>query len=186
MMKITVSEQERGQLEGVFHTTSDARLRTRCQAVLMAHRGGTASPHRRGSGRQWADAATLAPCVSGHAPGRAQAPVAPGRRARIPAALAPEILGWILQGPAGCGLDRANCTIAELATQLYRIHGIAVSDSTMLAFCTSDGVRPYRPTDRDLKADPAPQLGVPVRCAHPRDWPVDHSPERQKNGHTYL
>ena len=114
MMKITLSEQERQQLEDVFKTTCDVRLRTRCQAVLMAHRG---------------------------------------RRHRHIA----ELLGWILQGPTGCGLDRANWTYAELATQLYRSHGITVSASTMRAFCASYGVRPYRPTYRYLKADPAQQ-----------------------------
>jgi hypothetical protein len=39
MIKITLSEQERRQLEGMFKTASEGRLRTRCQAVLMAHRG---------------------------------------------------------------------------------------------------------------------------------------------------
>jgi transposase len=81
----------------------------------------------------------------------------PGPRARIPAALAPEILGWILQGPSGCGLDRANWTSAELATRLSRSHGITVNASAMRAFCTTYGVRPYRPPDRYLKADPAQQ-----------------------------
>jgi hypothetical protein len=59
----------------------------------------------------------------------------PGLRARIPAALAPEILGRILQGPAGCGLDRANWTYAEVATQLSRTHGMTVRLSTLRAFC---------------------------------------------------
>jgi transposase len=80
-----------------------------------------------------------------------------GRRARIPAALAPAILGWILAGPPGCGLDRANWTSAELATPLYCRHGVTVSASTMRAFSTSDGVRPYRPTSGELQANPAQQ-----------------------------
>jgi transposase len=81
----------------------------------------------------------------------------PGRRACIPAALAAEILGWSLQGPPGCGLDRANWTSTELATQLYRVHGMTVSASTMRAFCTSYGVRPSRPTYCYLKGDAAQQ-----------------------------
>jgi transposase len=157
MMKIALSEHERRQLEGVFQTTSDARLRTRCQAVLMAHRG-----RRQGH---------VAEDLGVHVRTRPRWRCAsqdtrlaglklrwrPGRRARIPAALASEILGWILQGPAGCGLDRANWTDAGLATQLYRIHGIAVSASTLRAFRTSYGVRPYRPTSRSLTAEPAQQ-----------------------------
>ena len=39
MMKITLCEQERQQLEAVFHTTSEAPLRSRRQAVLMVYRG---------------------------------------------------------------------------------------------------------------------------------------------------
>jgi transposase len=157
MMKITSSKQEGEQLEGVFQTTSDVRLRTRCQGVLMAHRG---RRHRHIAEDLGVTVRTLQRwlrayqdmCLAG-----LKLRWRPGRRARIPAALAPEILGWILQGPAGCGLDRANWTYAELATQLYRIHGIAVSASTMRAFCANYGVRPYRPTYRDLKADPAQQ-----------------------------
>jgi transposase len=157
MMKIAVSKQEREQLEGVFQTTADVRLRTRCQAVLMAHRG---RRHRHIAEDLGVTVRTLQrwlrayqdTCLAG-----LTLRWRPGRRARIPAALAPEILGWILHGPAGCGLDRANWTYAELATQLYRSHGIAVSASTMRAFCASYGVRPYRPTYRSLNADPAQQ-----------------------------
>ena len=61
------------------------------------------------------------------------------------------------QGPAGCGLDRANWTAAELAPSLYRMQGIAVSERTMRAFGTKHGIRPYRPTSQYLKGDPAQQ-----------------------------
>jgi transposase len=157
MMKVTLSQQERRQLEDVFKTTCDARLRTRCQAVLMAHRG---RRHRHIAEDLGVTVRTLQRWLRAYQATRLaglKLRWRPGRRARIPAALAPEILGWILQGPTGCGLDRANWTYAELATQLYRIHGITVSASTMRAFCTSYGVRPYRPTYRYLKADPAQQ-----------------------------
>jgi transposase len=157
MMKITLSEQERWQLEGVFKTTTDTRLGIRCQAVLMAHRG---RQHRHIAEDLGVHVRTLQRWLRAYQDTRLaglKLRWRPGRTARIPAALAPEILGWILQGPPGCGLDRANWTYAELATQLYRIHGITVSASTMRAFCTSYGVRPYRPTYRYLKADPAQQ-----------------------------
>jgi transposase len=157
MMKITLSEQERQQLEDVFKTTADARLRTRCQAVLMAYRG---RQHRHIAEDLGVHVRTLQRWLHAYQGTRLaglKLRWRPGRRARIPAALAPEILGWILQGPPGCGLDRANWTYAELATQLYRLHGITVSASTMRAFCTSYGVRPYRPTYRSLKGDAAQQ-----------------------------
>jgi transposase len=153
MMTITWSAQERRQLENVFKTTSDARLRTRCQAILMAHRG---RRHRHIAEDLGVHVRTLQRWLRAYQQTRLAGLTLrwrPGRKARIPAALAPEILGWILQGPPGCGLDRANWTYAELATQLSRSHGITASASTMRAFCTSYGVRPYRPTYRYLKAD---------------------------------
>jgi transposase len=156
MIKITLSEQEYRRLEDLFQAT-EGRLRTRCQAVLMAHRG---RRHRHMAEDLGVTVRTLQRWLRAYQAERLaglQLRWRPGRRARIPAALAPEILGWILQGPAGCGLERANWTYAELATQLYRTHGIAVSAGTMQAFCTNHGVRPYRPTYRYLKADPAQQ-----------------------------
>jgi transposase len=156
MIKIILSEQEHRQLEDMFKTT-EGRLRTRCQAILMAHRG---RQHRHIAEDLGVTARTLQRWLRAYQAERLaglRPRWRPGRRARIPAALAPDILGWILQGPAGCGLERANWTYAELATQLYRLHGITVSASTMRAFCTSYGVRPYRPTYRYLKGDAARQ-----------------------------
>jgi transposase len=157
MIKITLSEQERQQLEDTFQTTSEGRRRTRCQAILMAHRG---RQHRHIAEDLGVSVRTRPRWLRAYQDQRLAGLTLrwrPGRRARIPAALAPEILGWILQGPIGCGLDRANWTYAELATQLYRTHGITVSTSTMRAFCASYGVRPYRPTYHYRKADPVQQ-----------------------------
>jgi transposase len=81
----------------------------------------------------------------------------PGRTAKIPEAMAPAILTWGPAGPAGCGLDRANWTYAELATYLYPSKGLAVSATAMRMFCQRPGGRPYRPTYRDLKAAPEEQ-----------------------------
>jgi hypothetical protein len=39
MITLTLSDQERRQLEDTFKTTIDRRLRARCQAILMATRG---------------------------------------------------------------------------------------------------------------------------------------------------
>ena len=156
MIKIILSEQEHRQLEDLFKT-AEGRLRTRCQAILMAHRG---RQHRHIAQDLSVTVRTLQRWLRAYQAGRLaglELRWRPGRRARIPAALAHDILGWILQGPAGCGLDRANWTYAELAAQLYRTHGIAVSASTMRAFCANHGVRPYRPTSHYLKADPERQ-----------------------------
>jgi transposase len=157
MIKITLGEQERRQLEDTCKTTAEGRRRIRCQAILMAHRG---RRHRHIAEDLGVTVRTLQRGLRAYQDTRLvglKLQRRPGRRARIPAALAPEILGWILHGPIGCGLDRANWTYAELATPLYRTHGSTVSTSTMRAFCASHGGRPYRPTYHDRKADPVQQ-----------------------------
>jgi transposase len=67
---------------------------------------------------------------------------APGRTAKIPEALAPEILPRITPGPSGCGLDRAHWTYEALVASLYQRHGLAVSATTMRVCCHRHGVRP--------------------------------------------
>jgi transposase len=83
-----------------------------------------------------------------------------GRPPGIAASRAPDILTWIKQGPAGCGLDRANWTSAALATYLSQTVGLSVSETTLRTFCTTHGVRPYRPTSQYLKGDPDKQQGA--------------------------
>jgi transposase len=157
MMKLSLSEDERFQLEERFRYTPNRRLRSRCQAILMAARG---RRHRQIAEDLGISVRTLQRWLNAYETGGLEGLViqwAAGRVPRIPATLAPVILAWVTQGPAGCGLDRANWTYAELATHLYRMQGITVSESTMRSFCRMHGVRPYRPTYRYLKADPAAQ-----------------------------
>jgi transposase len=104
MIQITLSERERQQLEDTFKTTSEGRLRTRCQAILMAHRG---RRHRHSAEDLGVTVRTLPRWLRAYQDQRLAGLTRrwrPGRRACLPAALAPEILGWILQGPTGCGL----------------------------------------------------------------------------------
>jgi transposase len=153
MIKITLSTPERQHLEDTFKTTTDRRLRDRCQAILMADRR---RPHPPIAADLGVTARTLQRWLNAyHKAGVAgwQIQWAPGRTPCLPASLAPVILTWVKQGPSGCGLDRATWTYAELATYLYQTRGIAVSETTMRTFCTKHGVRPYRPTDHYLKGD---------------------------------
>ncbi len=157
MMKVTLSNQEHQQLVEAMKTTTDARLRIRCQAVLMAAHG---RPHGHLAEDLAVSARTLQRWLNRYRQqglGGLAIRWAPGRAAKIPASLAPEILGWVRQGPAGCGLDRANWTYEELAIYLYQVKGLTVSTTTMRTFCQRHGVHPYRPTYQYLKADPAQQ-----------------------------
>lgn len=157
MMKITFHDQARQQLEERFTTTPDRRRRTRYQAMLMAWRG---RRHRQIAEDLSLSGRTLQRWLHAY-PAQGLAGLkprwVPGRTAKIPEAMAPEILTWVHAGPAGCGLGRANWTSAELATYLYQTKGLAVSATTMRMFCQRHGVRPYRPTYRSLKAAPEEQ-----------------------------
>ena len=146
MLTIPLPDYDRQQLEHTFKTTADRRLRDRCQAILMADRG---RRHHQIAEDLHVTARTLQRWLNAYRTGGLDgltSPWAPGRAPRLPESLAPEIIAWVKQGPAGCGLDRANWTAAELATYLYQTKGISVSERTMRAFCTKHGGRPYRPT----------------------------------------
>ena len=157
MIRIRLKPEEREELERAFKGTPDRRLRGRCQAVLMADRG---RPRRqiaedlgvhRASVHRWLRAY--------QARGLAGLRIkwAAGPPPRIPEERAATILTWVREGPQGCGLERANWTYAELAAHLYYVHGIEVRATAMRAFCLRHGVRPYRPTYRYLRGDPARQ-----------------------------
>jgi transposase len=157
MIRVTLSEDERRFLTQTMKTTPKRRLRERCQAVLMAAHGRL---HRHIAEDLGVRVRTIQRWLRAYGAQGLEGLIlqwAPGRAPRLPAALADEILAWIIHGPTGCGLDRAHWTYGELAAHLSRTHGLAVSTSTMQAFCTKHGVRPYRPTYRDLKGHPAKQ-----------------------------
>ena len=157
MIKVPWSDQGHQPLVEGMKTTPDARLRMRCQAVLMAARG---RPH----GHMAEDLAVRVRTLQrwlhrDHQPGLGglESRWAPGRAPKIPTAIAPELRDGVRQGPAGCGLDRAHWTSEELAIDLDHVKGLTVSATTRRTCCQRHGVRPDRPTSQDLKANPAQQ-----------------------------
>jgi transposase len=157
MRRIRLTATEQGQLEQIFKTTDDRRLRDRCQAVLMAHRGRKRKMIAQDLGvhrttvRLW-----LKQYQEQGLPGLA-IHWAPGQPGRLPETLAPTIQRWVQEGPQGCNLDRANWTYEELATHLYRTTGIEVKRTAMRVFCHRHDIRPYRPTYRYLRGNPEKQ-----------------------------
>jgi transposase len=93
---------------------------------------------------------------------------AKGHAPAIPAEMAQEVRRWVIAGPSGQGLDRANWTHAELADHLRKTHGITASRSAMQRFCRDHGIRPYRPTYRLLRGDPVKQAEAKVELAELR------------------
>ncbi len=160
MIRIRLNDAAARQLEQDFRQAADRNLRDRLQIVRLAHRG---RPHQQiaadlgispRSVQRWLNA-YLDGGLAALRPRKAK-----GRAAKIPAALGDAVRRWVLEGPAKQGLDRANWTHAELADHLLKTHGIAASRSAMQRFCAKLGIRPYRPTYRFLRGDPAKQAAA--------------------------
>jgi transposase len=157
VIRIRLPEPEARRLEELFRSTADRKLRDRLQIVLMAHRGRQRQQiaadlgiHRR-SVTRWLHAY----CGGGLdalRPRKARGPAA-----KVPDALADEVRRWVIEGPAGQGLDRAGWTHEELADHLYKARGIKTSRSAVQRFCAKIDVRLYRPTYRYLRGDPEKQ-----------------------------
>jgi transposase len=156
-IRIQLPPTEAQRLDRLFRTTADRKLRDRLQIVLMAHRGRArqAIADDLGVDRRTVTRWLNAYCATGVDGLRPRTP--PGKPPTIPAALADQVRRWVIDGPARHGLDRANWTHAELADHLFKTHGLRTSRSAVQRFCVRRGIRPYRPTYRYLRGDPAKQ-----------------------------
>jgi transposase len=165
VIRIDIPAAEVARLESEFRTTDDRKLRDRLQIVLLAHKG---RMHKdiaadlcvnRRSVQRWLNA-YLERGLNGLRPRQAK-----GKASNIPAQLADEIKAWVIGGPASQGLDRANWTYEEIAGHLRKAKGIETSRSAVHRFCSRIGVRPYRPTYRYLRGDPAKQQKAKAELA---------------------
>jgi transposase len=146
MIRIQLSPTEADQLEQLFRSTDDRKLRDRLQIVLMAHRGRPRQDIAKDLGIHRISVTRWLNAYCERGPDGLLPKKAKGKTATIPAALADDIRRWVIEGPAKQGLDRANWTHEELAEHLYQTHGIKTSRSAMHRFCARIGIRPYRPT----------------------------------------
>jgi transposase len=157
VIRISLPAAEVSQLEDLFQTTPDAKLRHRVQIVLMAHRGrkhpdiATDTGTSQRSVQRWLNA-YLDGGIDRLRPRKAK-----GAKPKLTADLAPMIRQWVIDGPVKQGLNRANWTYPELADHLYKTNGIRVGKSALQAFGAKHGIRPYRPTYRFLRGDPIKQ-----------------------------
>jgi transposase len=165
MIHIVLAPVEQERLQQTFRSTDDRTLRDRVQIVLMAQRG---RPHQDiaadlgitpRSVQRWLNA-YLERGLDGLHPRQA-----PGATPKLTAELAPLLQQCVIDGPAQQGLDRANWTYAELADHLFKTQGIRVQKSAMQVFCYRHGIRPYRPTYRFLRGDPAKQATARAELA---------------------
>src|SRR5262245_29571475 len=165
MVRISLSREEYAAVEQKFKSSTDRRVRARCQAVLMAHRGRKRQASAEDLGvhrttvKKWLER-YRAQGVKG-----LQARRAPGNPPRIPAALAPTIVEWVKSGPQRWGLNRANWTSDELAAPVYRTTGSRIKRTALREFCQRQQIRPYRPTSRYLRGDPQRQATAQAELA---------------------
>lgn len=157
MIRIHLSPAEAKRLEKSFRSTDDRKLRDRLQIVRMAHTG---RPHRDIAADLGVNRKTVTRWLNAYCDGGLDAlrpRKAPGKAGHIPPELVETVRQWVIDGPAACGLDRANWTHEELADRLRKTHGIQTSRSAVQRFCSRIGIRLYRPTYRYLRGDPAKQ-----------------------------
>jgi transposase len=157
MIRIRLPQDEALRLQRQFRQTDDRKLRDRLQIVLLAHKGRkhqdiaadlAVAPR---TVQRWLNA-YLDRGLDG-----LRRRKAPGAAAKVPASLAEEVRRWVIDGPAACGLDRANWTHEGLADHLYKAKGIRASRAAVGRFCRRAGIRLYRPTYRYLRGDPEEQ-----------------------------
>jgi transposase len=157
MIRIQLTDAEAESLERAFHQATDRKHLDRLQIVRLAHRGRKHQDIAADLGitprtvQRWLNA-YLGGGLDGLRPRKAK-----GNAPAIPAHMAEEVRRWVIGGPAGQGLDRANWTHAELADHLRKARGISASRSAMQRFCRKLGIRLYRPTYRFLRGDPVKQ-----------------------------
>jgi transposase len=157
VIRIQLPASEAERLDTLFRSTDDRKLRDRLQIVLMAHRGRARQDiatdlgvHRKTVTR-WLNAY----CDSGLDGLRPR--TAKGQPGKIPAPLADDVRRWVIDGPTGQGLDRANWTHEERADHLLKAKGIHTSRSAVQRFCSKIGIRLYRPTYRHERGNPDEQ-----------------------------
>ena len=160
MIRIQLPQAEADRLTNLFQATDDRKLRDRLQIILMAQRG---RPHQEIAADLGVTPRTVQRWLNAyleHGTDGLRPRKAPGAVPKLTADLAPLLQRWVIDGPAAQGLDRANWTYAELADHLFKTRGILVRKSAMQVFCRKHGIRPYRPTYRFLRGDPAKQAAA--------------------------
>jgi transposase len=157
VIRIQLTDDQAQRLEQAFRQATDRKLLDRLQIVRLAHRG---REHKDIAADLGITPRTVPRWLNAYLGGGLDAlrPLkAKGNAPASPAPMAVEIRGWVIDGPADQGLDRANWTHAELADHLRKTHGISASRSAMQRFCRKAGIRLYRPTYRFRRGDPVKQ-----------------------------
>jgi transposase len=157
VIRICLPPEESERLDHAFRQETDPKVKDRLLIVRLAQRG---RPHQEiaqdltispRTVQRWLNA-YLEKGLGGLGRRKAR-----GRLPAIPDGLAEEVRGWVIDGPAKHGLDRAGWTHEELADHLLKAKGIRTSRPAVGRFCRKIGIRLYRPTYRFLRGNPHKQ-----------------------------
>jgi transposase len=113
MRRIRLTTAKQTALAQIFQTTDDRRLRDRCQAVLMAHRGRKHKSIAQDVGVHRTTVRLWLKQYHEHGLAGLQIQWAPGQPGHIPETWASTLQAWVQDGPQGCGLYRTNWTYEE-------------------------------------------------------------------------
>jgi Homeodomain-like domain len=154
MRRLSLTATAQAHREQRFTTTNDRRLRDRCQAIVMAHRGRKRQTIAQELGGPRTPVRLWLKQYAAQGVEGIPLPWGPRQRGRIPETLAPTMQAWVKAGPQECGLDRAHGPYEAWATSLYQSTGRAVKRTARRVFCQRHALRPSRPTYRDLRGAP--------------------------------
>ena len=160
MIRIQLSARDQSFLEQAFRNATDRKFHDRLQIIRLAHRN---HPHQDIAADLGVTPRTVQRWLNAYLERGLeglQVRKSPGATPKLTDDLAPLLRQWVIDGPAACGLDRANWTYPELADYLFSKRGIRVQKSAMQVFCNRHGIRPYRPTYRFLRGDPQKQAAA--------------------------
>lgn len=163
MIRIKLTPEAREELERTFKTTPDRRLRERCQAVLMADRGRRRGPIAEDLGVHRASVHRWLRAYQAGGLAGLRIRWAAGPPPRIPEDRAATIVTWVKEGlRAGAGeLDLCRAGGAPVPRARHR----GARDGHAGVLPPPRRPRPYRPTYRYLRGDPARQEAARAELA---------------------
>src|ERR671912_2376792 len=150
-----LSQQQLGELDRLYPTTRDVRVRTRAQMVLLAAERGLVAAEIAAIGRQNEETVRrwLARYEAEGAAGLSDAPRA-GAPPKITPAYRVRLLQVVRQRPRALGLPFSLWTAARLADHLAELTGVRMSAPSVCRLLRGGGMALSRPQHTVSSPDP--------------------------------
>jgi transposase len=150
-----LSQQQLGELDSLYHTTRDVRVRTRAQMILLAAERGLVAAEIAAIVRQNEETVRrwLARYEAEGAAGLSDAPRA-GAPPKITPAYRERLLQVVRQRPRSLGLPFSLWTAARLADHLAEATGLRISVPSVHRLLRAGGMALSRPQHAITSPDP--------------------------------